>query len=277
MNPERVFSLLSESNPVPDLDAVPEALGLSSNRLHVVDPGRELMQTKEPISRPAPVGTLRTRRWIPAAAAAVIAVIAVGVVAVVLNDGNRVAADPTVARVDTAIATAEEFLAAINAGDVDRLIALSNPEATDVVRDRSMWEMNAVATTGDYPLSVGVCESALVAEGFVDVHCDVTFSDPVFEAEGMSALVFPLRVFDDGTTAWEPYQGGDISVINKAYADYLKAFHAADYEAVCSPGAGEAGTFMSDKGLALTGACASLWVPLSPDVATWVRDGKPAP
>lgn len=219
----------------------------------------------------------KPRRLIGAAVAAVVAAVAIGTVALLINqdNGDPVTDDPDAARVASAIATTETFLAAVNSGDVDRLIAMSNPEATDLVQDRNIWEMNAVLTTSGYQFIVGPCDSSLVTEQSVDVGCEVTVTDPVFAAEGVDALVFPLRVFNDGTTAWQPMQGGNFSAVNQDYADYLRAFRPAEYEAVCAPSAYEPGSVVSDRGLALTGDCAQLYVPLAPDVADWVNDGKP--
>lgn len=218
-------------------------------------------------------------RLIAAAVAAVIAAAAIGTVALMITqDHDDVATvDPDAARVDEAIAASETFLATINSGDVDGLIAMSNPEATDLVKDRNMWEMNAVLATSGYKFVIGACDSLLVTELFVDVGCDVTVTDPVFEAEGVSALVFPIRAFNDGTIAWRPMRGGNLSAVNQDYVDYLQAFHTSEYEAVCSPAAYQVGTIVHDRGLALTGECAQLYVPLARDVADWVRDGKPLP
>ena len=283
---------LERANPVTDADRLLSAPGAMDDFVLAVKERSGIVQTAEnraPIEVPTETRTKPPRkdwrrRLVPAlvAAAAVIAAIVVAVALLSGDDEPDVTNQgPTTARVDAAVATTETFLAAINSGDVDTLIALSNPEVTDVVKDRKMWEMNAVLTTGGYPISVGECGLGMITDGvamitdeFVEVHCAVTISDPVFEAEGVSELVFPLRVFDDGSTAWQPYQGGDFGAANQDYADYLQAFHAAEYEAVCSPVNYETypiGTISRNRGLALTGNCASLWVPLASDVAAWVR------
>ena len=286
MNPDMVLDRIIQANPKPVSVETPENVLTRSALLVELDRRSTDMQTQDrPIIDQAMPPTPRRRRWlVPALAGAAITIIAIVVAAALLSSDDQpdVTNDPATvnseaARVDAAIVTTETFLAAINSGDVDRLISMSNPEATDLVKDRSMWELNAVMTTSGYELEVGACAPSLVTELFVAVACDITFTDPVFAAEGVSALVFPIWVFNDGTTAWRPMQGGDFSAANRDYADYLRTFHTSEYEAVCSPSAYELGSINSDGGLALTGDCAQLYVPLALDVAEWVRDGKPLP
>lgn len=280
MRQEQAFELVRQANPVATGWSGPGGFLSETALLERIDERSGDMQTQErPEVEMTPAGNSRRRRLIATAIAAVIAVVAIGTVALIVNrgDGDQVAASPDAARINAAIATTERFLGAINSGDVDTLVAMTNPTAANLVQDRNMWEMNAVLTTSGYEYVVGECRAGDVTGAFVDVSCNVTITDPVFEAEGVSTLIFPLRVFDDDTTRWQPFEGGDVSVVNQDYADYLRAFHAAGYEAVCSPAAYEGGTIVADRGLALTGACAELYVPLAPDVAQWVKDGKPLP
>lgn len=276
MTPDGAFRLLVESNPIPDLETVPEALGLGPDRLPTVRPGRVAMQVQKP-TRITPTLAVRPRRWLPVAAALFVA-ISVAVAAVVLTEGGEDTADLSpAARREAAIDTAREFIAAINAGEVDRLIDMSNPTGANLVADRNMWEFNAVGTGAGYEMSVGECAARATTSDFVLVECDVTTAEPVQVALGAEALVFPIRVWNDGSTHWQPFEGIDIGAVAEAYADYLQAFHPADYAAVCSPGAYEVGSITSNRGLALTGDCARLSMPLSADVAAWIADGRPAP
>lgn len=278
MSIDTAFRQLRDANPVPTPGLLRERRPDPAAFLATTQQRSRLMQTQQrPEVQAAPPLEPKRGRLIAAAVAAVVAAVAIGAVALIINqdDGDPVTVNPDAARVAAAIGTSETFLAAINSGDVDRLVEMSNPEATDLIRDRNMWEMNAVLTTGGYEYVVGACASLVVTELFVDVGCDVTVTDPVFAAEGVDTLVFPLRVFNDGTTVWQPMQGGNISAVNQDYADYLKAFHTSEYEAVCAPSAYQPGSIVFDRGLALTGDCARLFVPLAPDVADWVRNGKP--
>jgi hypothetical protein len=226
------------------------------------------------------------RRGRPVAAAAVIVIAAVGAVALLRDQPEAV--DPAVpvvtadvdvpppsTREEDAAATALEFYGAVNTGDVDAMIAMSNADFTDVDADRQMWEMIAVTTSIGEPWTIGACEPTSVDSLSVEVGCTVVINDPVWQTLGVSELVAPVRVFDDATVQWLPFQGADFSIANQASADYLKTFRAAEYEAVCDPVGYELGTINFDGGLALTKPCAELFVPLAGDAAQWITDGRP--
>ena len=279
MNPETVYALLVEANPVPDPDPAtiqpPRELDASPSPSHHVQ--LTALEPTEPATAPR-----RRHRWMVAAAAATIVIVAIG--ALILTRSEPAPIDraelpteplpPT--REERAAATAQNFYAALNAGDVDTMIEMTNPDYSVVEADRQMWEMNAVHVTLGEPWTIGTCEPVEVTSS-IEVACNVTINDPVFEQLGVNELIAPIRVFDDQTTRWLPFQGADFNAANRAYSDYLQAFHAVEYQAVCSPAAYDPGTINATGGLALTAPCGELWVPLGDVVAQWLRDGKPQP
>jgi hypothetical protein len=152
-------------------------------------------------------------------------------------------------------------------------MAMTNPDFSNIAADRQMWEMNAVTFRVGEPWTIRTCGTIQVDADSIDVSCDVIVHDPVFQELGIAELTAPVRVFDDQTTKWLPFQGGDTGGANRANADYLRTFRPAEYEAVCNPAGYEPGTIHADGGLALTAACAELWAPLGDDVAQLIRDG----
>jgi hypothetical protein len=221
----------------------------------------------------------RSHRWMLAAAAAAIVVVGIGALMFTRSDPAPVdrADEPTEplppTREEQALATAAAFYTVVNAGDIDTVMAMTNPDSSNVAADRQMWEMNAVAFRIGEPWTIGTCRTIQVEVGSIDVGCDVIVNDPVFEELGIAELIAPVRVFDDQTTKWLPFQGTDVGAANRANADYLRTFRPAEYEAACNPTGYEPGTIHTDGGLALTAACAELWAPLGDDVAQLIRDG----
>ncbi len=292
MNPETVYDLLVAANPVPDRNVEAKSSSAFGTSSRPREPWSEPMQTIEPdlIVTPTEEPPSR-RRWIAAAAAAAFVALAItaGLLASNRDDDQPVitsddadqsedaapAETAEAARIDAALSVASTYHATFNAGDVDGLVALSNPDYTNVTADRAMYEMNAVIIAANGPWTIGECRSTDVTSLFVEVECDVVVSDPVFETLGLAELRSPLRVFDDGTVTWVPFRGVDFGLANGAVSDYLREYDPVGYEAVCSPAAYETGSVNSDRGLALTQSCAELWAPLATDIATWIDEGRP--
>ena len=270
---ERIYALLVEANPVPDPDVLPERLVDTEPHLRVIDPRRETMHTEE-TTQPTTQERQPRQRWIPAlgAAAAVVAAVAVG--AVLLTD---IESEPSAeeARADAAIATAEAQLAAINEGDVEAIVAQTTADGSRAEADERMIEYN-VAFAGTYPWQVQSCEATFASDEYVNVDCAFANTDPVFVAEGVSELIAPTFVYDDGRVEWRIWQGDNFSLANRAYADYLRVNHRTEYDAVCWPqGYSPAGSVNSYAGMAFTKECADLALPLAQDIADWVAAGKP--
>jgi hypothetical protein len=264
---ERIYALLVEANPVPDPEALPERL--VEQRLTVVAPESEPMQTEKTVHRQQ---ARQRKRWIPALAAAVVVVAAIvaGVLFLIAGDDPEVADD----RGQAAVVQAESYLAALNGGDADAALALLGADAAADEVLRSNAEFNAFVTA-TYPWEVRGCEPTFSSDEYVSVGCSLVITDPVFGARGVGEVIAPFFVYDDGHMEWRPFQGANFSLANQAYTDYLRLNALDEYEASCWPPAYPTGSVNHDGGIAFTRACAELLVPHSRDVAEWVRLGRP--
>ena len=126
------------------------------------------------------------------------------------------------------------------------------------------------------PTQVKFCEVREIVGETAMVDCDVSLGDAVAVELAVSELVAPFQ-YEAGLVSWRPYQGGDISLVNGAYSNFLRMFHSVEYEDVCSPASYVPGTVVQDQLLALTGECADLAAPLADEVVQWIRDGRPNP
>ncbi len=283
MTPEDVYALLVEANPVPG----PELLRAPRTATtHPLRMGSEPMYTIEERELEAATPSQRPRRsaLALALAAAVVLVIALGVlIAQRSEDEPEVPADsipdatlpaPPTAE-EAALATAREFQERVNAGDVEAVMAMTNPDYSVVDADRNMWEANAVWHRVGDPPSIGGCVVVDPGTLYVEVECSIRQNEAVFEVLGVADLVAPYRVFPDQTVQWRPWRGGDFGAVNRAYAEYLRIHRPDAYAEACDPLAYERGTIISDGGLALTPECAALAAPLADEVATWIEAGRP--
>ncbi len=285
-HPDDVFAAFIDANPVPDV-AVLEG-GRPSAELFLSDLERRgtVMKTTEGRRIPPDFGDQPSRRlsappgrWL-VAAAAFAAVLAVGGIWWAVTAGNRGPEPAQPPPEDTvgpeALTQAEAWLAALNAGDVESILAIAGSSQADV-DDRRMYEYHAVfATSGRPSTTVHGCEIESANDRLAIVNCRVTLNDPVAAAVGLGELISPFTYFNDALT-WQPFEGGDIGLVNRAYAEYLQLFRPAEYEAACSPLAYEPGSVVQNGGIALTGECAELQTPLSDAVADWVEQGRPQP
>lgn len=288
---ERIYAFLVEANPVPDPDVLPAGPVLGAPHLELIDTGRTPMQTRErAVQSPSPEPS-RGRRWIPALVAAAIVIVAVTAGALLFRgDGTQPVVDtpattqPVVettvpaddaaaqARIDAAVAKIESFYAALNAGDLDTIVALVDPDDAD----RTMWEANIVVAE-QHSIEVTGCAPTSVTEELVWVDCQVVVTDPVWELLGVSELTAPWYVYDDGRTEWRPYQGADFAQANRAYRDYLMAYRPDAYTEVCDPSRFEFGTVNFSGGMAITPDCIELELGVADDVVTWIEAGRPSP
>ncbi len=275
---EQIYELLIQANPVPHPDALLPDLPTAAPNLHVLDPGRSPMQTQDKVT-PIP-STQPRKRWVPAVAAAAAVVIIIAAVTLVLDrtgddpapvvDTPAPELDPNAEREAAAVAAVERFHAAINAGDMETIVALAQPDEADL----QMFESNA-AMAAEYPQEVRRCVAAITTEELVRVECEVVMSAPVFVALGVGELVFPWQVYADGLVEWRPWEGVDPGEINRAYRDYLRLHHLEAYEEVCDPSRYTFGTINFDGGMAFTAPCAELQLSVEEDVAAWIEAGRP--
>jgi len=211
------------------------------------------------------------RAWLPALGVAAIAIAVVAAGALLLSDrGTDVATD----RESAAIARAESYFAAINGGDVEAAATALDPSALSQA-DGRMLDFN-VFSTAAYPWQLQSCEVVGSDGEVVLVDCAFTITDPVFIAEGVSELIAPFTVHNDGLMESRLWQGANFSLANRAYAEYLRTRHEADYNEVCHVSAYPTGSVNHDGGLVFTRECAELAIPLAPTIAEWVEAGKPA-
>ena len=288
MNTEEIFSLLVEANPVPDPQRRVEPADVP---LRLVSDGSHDMQTIETTIEPTTDPTDHERRprrlWIAAAAAALV-LLGIGALLIVTNDDEpsepvdqpttSVAVPDGVDPADAAAATAaaSDFYRAIESGDLDTATAMSSPFA-ELAPDQAMWEMNAYAAANGVGETIGDCRAIGGSPGFVLAGCDITTSNPVWNALGFTDALAPIRYYTDGTVQWQPYltpDGGtlDFSDANRAVVEYLREFAPEQYDASCNPAGYEANAVVNAWGLALTRQCAEVWVPLVDDIAAWVVD-----
>jgi len=267
-NPDVVFARFVAANPAPDPNPVPGTLPSADVILDSIHRPRR--------GRVEPGPGRRRRGW----ALALVSFLVVVSVGVGLNWlRGEPDSDATLNASETtkrdAVSTAERWLDAVNRGDIDTAMELSAP-ATNTLADRRVNEWLAGFAAHGMPTRVITCQVVEASVDRASVECQIRLSDPVSVETGQSELVAPF-LFEDGLVAWQPYRGGDISQVNAAYSDYLRQFHATDYERVCAPDAYESGSVVQDRLLALTGECAELAAPLADEVAQWIRDGRPLP
>jgi hypothetical protein len=265
--PDVVFAIFVDANPVPDLSDLEES---RPDATAIISGGTTPSDKPQPTT-PAP------RRGVWVAAAAFLLVLAVGGLLLAWPDQpvSQPAEAPSAEDVlrQNAVSTAEEWLAALNIGDIDRVMVLSNPQARSEA-DRRVHEWLAGLAPEGMSIEVRGCAVAYVAGTTARVECEVRLGDLVAIELGVAELVAPFD-YSDGFITWLPYTGGDISDVNDAYASYLRMFHTTEYEARCSPAAYTFGTVIQDRALALTGECAQVAAPLAADIARWIRDGRP--
>jgi hypothetical protein len=225
----------------------------------------------------------RPPRWrtVAIAVAAVIVVVAAvgGVGLLFTSDGEpQPAVDPNADPTERV----EAYIAALNAGNVDGAMSILAPDGWPSDADRSFTEYRSftefsAVMNAEYPWQIEGCEVAANLPSGAIVECAIVNTDPVYVATGASELIAPWTVSDDGSIHAHAWRGGDHAAANRTYADYLRAFHLEDYEAVCSLAAYPGQLIYFDGGLAFTGPCAKVIQPLAQDIADWVEAGRPQP
>lgn len=266
--PEEVFASFVEANPVPHAEV------LHRERPDVEEILAELNETM-PMARPTTSSPLSSRsRWLVAVAAVMLVVGLGTALRWIGNPAESAQADPADLIGQDAVAKAEQWLQAVNAGEISEVMSMSSPESSGIA-DRRVHEWVARLSAEGMPVQVGGCEVSAASPQDALVECEVRLTDLVAVELGVSQQVAPFR-YSDGLLTWQPYTGGSISQVNAAYSTYLRQHHEADYETACAPSAYEPGSVVQDRGLALTGACAELAAPLANDVAQWIRGGRPS-
>lgn len=172
-----------------------------------------------------------------------------------------------------ALDLAQRWLDASNTGDMETMMAVSY-EPT--LADQQIFGWLIGLADAGLPTRVEGCEVTAANPVTATVDCRVVLENPVAAELGVDELIAPFN-YREGRVDWLEYRGGDISLHNKAVADYLAAYEPERYLQDCRPDAYEPGSVISNAGLALTRRCAELVGPLASEVAQWIRDGRPPP
>lgn len=289
---DQVYALFVAANPVSSADW---------DDLTVPDPAPLLGTTAAPEKTQPVLATLPIRRrWAVAVTAFVAVLVAVGVSLAVLNGSTpsepvapsstttippstsvapatttTAAPDPVDELSAAAVAAAQQFLALLNSGDIDAVMALSAPDAA-AIADRRVHEFMAAFAAAGMPLSVGDCQAEATTASSALVSCEVTLGDAVASELGPAEAVYPFR-FEEGLLTWRPFEGIDIGEVNRAYATYLQAYLPEEYSAVCSPSRYDPLQIVQSNLLAITGECGVLAASAAADVAAWISAGRPDP
>ena len=264
MKPGQVYALLVEANPIPDWDALPDI----GPRLQVVDTRRSTMQTQKLDAPPRETGTGGPRRLVPALAAVVAVIVAGAALVLFTGNGGESAQE---ARNAAAVATVQQFYAALNSGDLATIQRLTQADEADM----RMWAYNVVSVDA-YPREITGCQATESANSvFVEVECTVNPTNPLFVASGVTQWVEPWQVREEGELRWRPILALGFSDALRATHDYLRTEHQEAYAEVCDPSGYAFGSINFNEGIALTRECAQLVTPLADEIATWIQAGRP--
>lgn len=185
------------------------------------------------------------------------------------------APDPAAIESD-AVEVAEQFLAAVNEGDLPTVMSLSFSSAADIADER-MWGFNAVIAEYGHPIEVTECTASHLGGTQASVDCTTNLPGPLADALGAPPTVTTPFTYIAGQLAWEPFETGgfDVGELGRVPSEYLQQYHPVDYETACAPQAYDALSVVINNGMALTPECAEVIAPLLEDIAQWVRDGRP--
>lgn len=268
-HPDVVFARFVEANPAPHPEAVHDERPDVDEILAALD---ETLPTARPLT-PSP--SWRRNRWLTALATFMLVVGIAAALTWISNPPQPAPTDPVEFVRHDALTKAEQWIQAVNAGEIERVMSLSSPDSKSTSDQRAHEWVAGLANQG-MPIQVLSCEVSAATSQEALVECEIRLTDVVAVELGVNELVAPFR-YSDGLLAWQPYTGGNISEVNAAYSGYLQQYHQAEYETVCAPAAYEPGSVVQDRGLALTGDCAELAAPSADDVVQWIRTGRPSP
>jgi hypothetical protein len=248
---EQVYALLVDANPIPDVDAMPETLQQTPH-LRVLDPRRDDMQTQtKPLQlEPTPPRTPRRRAWIPAVAAAVVVIVAIGIAALAFRGQETEPATPTEAPTTTLVerieptATGEDVarqaIADWNAADVDAFLshfATDGQFREGAVANGDVQDTVAFYMALQQQSTIGDCST-----GDTTVACTTVTTDGVTGPVGLETPMLWSFEIDEGTIAsldWS-WASGEGSIFDGAVnmANWIDANHpeiwSASFAADCS-------------------------------------------
>jgi hypothetical protein len=226
MNDEQVFQLLTETNPVPDVDAVAQPAALRE-----IDRGRPTMITDtrtstEPQADPKPVTGRLRRGPLVAAAAALMVLLAGGTMWATTGGGSELADQPGMSSV---LAAYE----AMNNGDVDGFYA----QLTDRAIQADDHEFRSLEAEMHEETELrGPCRALEPSPttGQDRIQCDVDLTNDFFRPAGILARVTDTFIIaENGQIDVLLYQFDD-STVADSYAhvfwQWLADTHPAAYE-----------------------------------------------
>lgn len=264
---EQVVELFSEANPVPTLDVLDEVRPVDDGTDTQAAEGSRGMTTVKTDQREK---SKRNRRPSIAAGLAVV-LAAVIAIPLLLPDGEQPELAAPATPEEEAIETAEDFFAALTAGDVDGAMALMTPEVKEAVGNRAAVEFFA-SLPGTKTLSN--CTTREGNPGAFTVRCATNYNGPLMQSVGeQSKGTFTV---ESGllTTMFNP---GSREATATAFFEYASETEPAAFDQACSPESYKVGSVRTQgTGFALAGPCGELWAQVAEDAAAWVEAGRPS-
>jgi hypothetical protein len=268
--PERVYALLVEANPVPDPENANETVARHRGSLKLVEPERPDAGMEDTVRIQPDKRKTMPRLMAPILAGLTALAFLAAVLVATRDPGDSVAASPE----EDALARIEYSFAAIAEGRIDDLSEIFGAELTE--GDRLMWQFNGILADA-YPRELHSCGVVMTVGSIVDVECLVTDTDPVFVATETSDLIMPFQ-YVDGVIRRREFRLAEGSstpfAAPAAYAEYLQLNHPDEFAEACSA-ASYTGDFVYNGYMVLAPHCAELMVAFSEDVASWVAAGQP--
>lgn len=267
-DPEEVFAMFVAADPVADEqtnDQMPPPL----------DPSAEVLPFPGPRELRSPRETGQRLAWVASAAACLLILMAAGLWMTQRPSIETGPADDegAIEAPSGPVLQVLRWQNAINSGDVTTALALSVPDSRTTAERRLYGWLAGMAASGT-PITLSDCEDIPATATTGEVLCVARTENPVMVELDMAEFTAPFDYENDLLT-WRPYQDGDITAVNAAYADYLSQFKPEQFAEACTSIAYEPGTIVLSERLALTGECAQVAAPLSDEIAQWIRDGRP--
>lgn len=171
-----------------------------------------------------------------------------------------------------ALRSATRFFDALTSGDPEAAAALMEP---DVFRNPNVRPGLRFLSALPGTKSLSDCY-ATERINWIEVVCNITFSDPLFVATGVDTKRGLLTVGEDGLITSKPNLGRRLEA-DRAFVEYATAIEPGAFLRSCDPNSYEPAVEISrrSESLAWTGECGELWSELSEDAAAWVYAGKP--
>ena len=259
MTLDQIRSMAREANPIPDPDTLDEIVAPALPE-SIRSGAMSTTQTK-----PTESGSQEPRSPIWAIAATVIAILAVGAIALFMANPGEV---DVAGEEATGVEAVTAWAAAMSSGDVEGALETLDPaEASDMTAIISFWAATGVQMTAEN------CSTSSVG-GTTLVECRLSMRDPILSA---TSSTFVPTSFEHGETGLLIKEFGDLSAPGSAFVQYASAYESEDYDRVCNPQTahGESDGFLT--GIVSTAECGRLWAQLAPAVAVWIENGRPDP